>query len=90
MVPGPLAGCARAADAELVMAMDSMNGLIEALDGLPVEVTAAVCWGVEWALRRHTRKEEWPRSWEAGFPGLKAQALLDFAHEVQVKIKEGR
>ena len=41
--------------------------------------SAALMWAVEWTLKRQTRPEHWPLSWEAGFPGLKAQALIDYA-----------
>ena len=33
--------------------------------------------GVEWGIKHMSRKAEWPMSWDAKFPGLKAQALID-------------
>jgi len=39
----------------------------------------AVEFGVEYALKYWTEREEWPKSYDAGFPGIKAQALMDWA-----------
>jgi len=39
----------------------------------------AIIWAVEWTAKQTTTRDTWPLSWEAGFPGLKAQALLDYA-----------
>lgn len=51
------------------------------------QVAAALCAGVEWAFKQQTKPEEWPLSWEAGFPGLKAQALLDCARVIPEKAR---
>ena len=51
--------------------------------GLPIspEVkavrTQAILWAVEWTLKYTTPREDWPISWDWGWPGIKAQALLD-------------
>lgn len=39
----------------------------------------AVTWAVEWTLKQVSQYDGWPMSWSAGFPGIKAQALIDFA-----------
>ena len=48
---------------------------------LPPEVeavrTQAILWAVEWTAKQLTTPETWPLSWKRGFPGLKAQALLE-------------
>ncbi len=43
------------------------------------EIARAICWAVEYTAKKLSEKKYWPVSWAAGFPGLKAQALLDFA-----------
>ena len=37
----------------------------------------AILWAVEYTLKLATRRNDWPDSWDAGFPGNKLQALLD-------------
>ena len=43
-----------------------------------VRLAEAVVWGVEWGIKHFTQREEFPVSWDAGFPGYKAQALLEW------------
>ena len=39
----------------------------------------AITWAIEWTAKQTTIRDTWPLSWDAGFPGLKAQGLLDYA-----------
>jgi len=59
--------------------------------GLPPspDVERAIAWAVEWALRQAMNRKQCPLAWDAGFPGLKAQALLDYAalHAAPTEIK---
>jgi len=49
-------------------------------------LAAAITWGVEWGLRHAgLSREQWPHSWDAGFPGMKAQALLDAQHAPELQ-----
>lgn len=39
--------------------------------------------GVEWGIKSVSSRVKWPVSWDAGFPGMKAQALIDRATAIR-------
>ena len=53
-------------------------------------LAAGIVWGVEWGLKHSGMpRENWPMSWDAGFPGLKAQALLDAQSDESLHTDQG-
>ena len=47
------------------------------------KLEAAYLDGVEYGIKHMSTKEQWPLSWDAKFPGIKAQALIDRADAIQ-------
>ena len=41
--------------------------------------------GVEWGIKHLSKREEWPMSWDAKFPGIKAQALIDRTESIRAR-----
>ena len=62
--------------ADLQLAKERIAALTEALTGALTDEYLA---GVEWGIKNVSVRADWPLSWEAGWPGMKAQALLDRA-----------
>ena len=62
--------------ADLQLAKERIAALTEALTGALTDEYLA---GVEWGIRNMCVRAAWPLSWDARWPGFKAQALLDRA-----------
>ena len=46
------------------------------------KLEAAYLEGLVYGIKHMSTKEEWPLSWDAKFPGIKAQALIDRAEAI--------
>jgi len=75
------AKCARWEDSMITErgAREEMQGEINLAQA---KCSEAVQWAVEWTIKQLSSKEEWPQSWEAGFPSYKASALLSCPHNL--------